>query len=90
MSLTPKEEQELRKLTEKSKMKEEPLSDDDLLKIQQNLDQVYDEIPSMFRDIAIAGWQRFTAQLSVLSEDNSKLLKEVKRLKEVVNEEIKD
>lgn len=78
--LNPKEEKQLRELTEKAKEIPSPLTHADLEEMVARVDCVYDECPGMFRDIAIAGWNHFSKRLTELADDNARLIQEVKRL----------
>jgi len=83
MALSGAEMKILEKLQEKAKMESQPLSNDDLESIETNITSVYDSYPEMLK-ILNESMHSFCKKLQIISNDNSKLLAEVRRLNNVI------
>lgn len=77
--LNAKEIKELDALKAKQKIMPEPLLENELEIIEQRIASVYDRSPGLLKGVN-AAWSKFTEQLSMLANDNARLIAEVRRL----------
>ena len=77
--LTKKEQKVLIELNKKANIVPDPLTEDDLEKITQIIDNAYDMAPSFLAE-SRKSWNAYTQSLESLAEANKKLLDEIYRL----------
>lgn len=77
--LNAKEIKELERLKAKAKEMPKPLTERELEAFEERIASVYDRAPEMLKAVN-AAWGQFTEQLSMLANDNARLVAEVRRL----------
>ena len=79
--LTAKEMKELNRLTAKARQSADPLNEINLQQMESHVAEFYDFQPEMMKSFGTV-WNEYVKWMKVLSNDNARLIYEVRRLTE--------
>ena len=84
MGLSRKELIQLKALQKKQSEPIEPMTDEELERIENDLTRMYDLAPDFLKQ-TMDVWNQYTERLSMLADDNIKLVAEIRRLRRDTN-----